>query len=108
MIAKASRCQKDGNASHDGRSILLGVSRLQSVIREGGPMQQTEKSRATDPAISTSKKESASFVLGFWGVRYQVKDVSRSIDFYTRQLGFTLDAKHLPAFGQVSIGNLKL
>ena len=47
-------------------------------------------------------------VQGLWGVRYQVKDVSRSIDFYTRQLGFTLDAKQLPAFAQVSVGNLKL
>jgi glyoxylase I family protein len=47
-------------------------------------------------------------ISGFWGVRYQVKDVGRSIDFYTGQLGFKLDAKHLPAFGQVSIGNLKL
>jgi glyoxylase I family protein len=41
-------------------------------------------------------------------VRYQVKDVNRSADFYTRQLGFKLDFKKLPAFGQVSIGNLKL
>jgi glyoxylase I family protein len=48
------------------------------------------------------------FVLGLWGVRYQVKDVNRSIDFYTRQLGFKLDAKHPPAFAQVSVGNLKL
>ena len=55
-----------------------------------------------------SSKESQSFVLGLWGVRYQVKDVSRSIDFYTQQLGFKLDAKHLPAFAQVSVGNLKL
>ena len=46
--------------------------------------------------------------LGLWGVRYQVKDVSRSIDFYTRQLGLKLDLEVLPAFGQVSIGNLKL
>ena len=52
--------------------------------------------------------ESRSFVLGLWGVRYQVKDVSRSVDFYTQQLGFKLDAKHLPAFAQVSAGNLKL
>ena len=43
-----------------------------------------------------------------WGVRYQVKDVARSIDFYTGRLGFKLDHKHLPAFGQVSLGNLKL
>jgi len=47
-------------------------------------------------------------VKSFWGVRYQVKDVSRSVDFYTRQLGFTLDHQNLPAFGQVSTGNLKL
>ena len=47
-------------------------------------------------------------IAGPWGVRYQVRDVSRSIDFYTGQLGFKLDAKHLPAFGQVSIGDLKL
>ena len=48
------------------------------------------------------------FVLGLWGVRYQVKDVNRSIDFYTRQLGFKLDEKHPPAFAQVSASNLKL
>jgi glyoxylase I family protein len=47
-------------------------------------------------------------IVGPWGVRYQVKDVSRSIDFYTRNLGFKLDHQHLPAFGQVSLGNLKL
>src|SRR5438045_3595760 len=48
------------------------------------------------------------FVLGLWRVRYQVKDVDRSVDFYTRQLGFKLDVKHPPAFAQVSAGNLKL
>ena len=48
------------------------------------------------------------FVLGLWGVRYQVKDVQRSISFYTQTLGFNLDRQHLPAFGQVSIGDLKL
>src|ERR671931_842316 len=47
-------------------------------------------------------------VLGLWGVRYQVKDVRRSIAFYTQTLGFNLDQQNLPAFGQVSIGNLKL
>src|SRR3954447_19939285 len=45
---------------------------------------------------------------GMWGVRYQVKDVRRSIDFYTGALGFKLDFKTLPAFGQVSLPNLKL
>jgi glyoxylase I family protein len=41
-------------------------------------------------------------------VRYQVKDVRRSIAFYTEMLGFKLDHQNLPAFSQVSIGNLKL
>src|SRR5215510_4096164 len=48
------------------------------------------------------------FIPGFWGVRYQVKDVQRSIAFYTQMLGFNLDHQNLPAFGQVSINNLKL
>ena len=47
-------------------------------------------------------------VVGFWGVRYQVTDVQRSIAFYTTMLGFNLDMQNLPAFGQVSIGGLKL
>lgn len=47
-------------------------------------------------------------VLGLWGVRYQVKDVQRSIAFYTGTLGFHLDRENLPAFGQVSAGALKL
>src|SRR5262249_47192508 len=50
----------------------------------------------------------ATFIVGFWGVRYQVKDVERSIAFYTQTLGFNLDMQNLPAFGQVSIGGLKL
>ncbi|HET6647851.1 MAG TPA: VOC family protein [Pyrinomonadaceae bacterium] len=53
-------------------------------------------------------KEGQRVVVGLWGVRYQVKDVKRSIDFYTKQLGFKLDQQNLPAFGQVSVGNLKL
>ena len=47
-------------------------------------------------------------VLGPWGVRSQVRDVERSIRFSTQMLGFKLDMQNLPAFGQVSIGDLKL
>ena len=48
------------------------------------------------------------FVVGFWGVRYQVESIQRAIAFYTQVLGFHLDMQNLPAFGQVSIGGLKL
>ena len=47
------------------------------------------------------------FILGLWGIRYQVKDVARAVAFYER-LGFKLDHKALPAFAQVSAGDLKL
>ena len=47
-------------------------------------------------------------ISGLWGVRYQVKDVSRSVAFYTGKLGFALDRKNLPAFAQVSVPGLKL
>ncbi len=62
--------------------------------------------RDTETAMDSTKKQP--LVLGLWGVRYQVKDVGRSISFYTQTLGFNLDMQNLPAFGQVSIANLKL
>jgi glyoxylase I family protein len=62
------------------------------------------KSRATHPSANAEQ----SAILGFWGVRYQVEDVSRSVTFYTERLGFKLDHQNLPAFGQVSLEGLKL
>jgi glyoxylase I family protein len=58
--------------------------------------------------MGSSSTKTQHFILGLWGVRYQVKDVQRSIAFYTQTLGFNLDMQNLPAFGQVSIGDLKL
>lgn len=58
--------------------------------------------------MDSSSTNMQQFILGLWGVRYQVKDVQRSIAFYTQVLGFALDMQNLPAFGQVSLGNLKL
>src|SRR3954469_24229766 len=73
---------------------------LGPVSHKGGSMNQTIKDSST--------KEGQSFILGLWGVRYQVKDVSRSVAFYTQQLGFKVDQQKLPAFAQVSVGELKL
>jgi glyoxylase I family protein len=47
-------------------------------------------------------------IQGFHGVRYQVKDVSRSIDFYVQHLGFKLEHEQLPAFAALSLGALPL
>ena len=58
-------------------------------------------------APDSSEREPQSFVLGLWGVRYQVQDVSRSVAFYTQQLGFKLDQKNLPAFARSSGVNVR-
>jgi catechol 2,3-dioxygenase-like lactoylglutathione lyase family enzyme len=41
-------------------------------------------------------------------IRYIVSDVSRSIAFYTQQLGFRLDRQDGPAFATISRGDLTL
>ena len=48
------------------------------------------------------------FVKAVHGVRYQVTDVARSVAFYTTHLGFTLKHQQLPAFGNVTLGNVDL
>ena len=48
------------------------------------------------------------FVQGVHGVRYQVKDVARSVAFYTTHLGFTLEHQQLPAFASVSLGGAQI
>ncbi len=58
--------------------------------------------------MENTEKANDGSILGLWGVRYQVKDVSCSVAFYTGQLGLKLDQQRLPAFAQVPIGNLQL
>jgi glyoxylase I family protein len=48
------------------------------------------------------------FVQGVHGVRYQVKDITRSVTFYTTHLGFTLEHQQPPAFASVSLGGVQI
>jgi glyoxylase I family protein len=48
------------------------------------------------------------FVKRVHGVRYQVKDVARSVAFYTQHLGFTLEHQQLPAFASLSLGDAQI
>ena len=57
------------------------------------------------PQAATSRVDAHAFVKSFHGIRYQVKDVARSVAFYTEQLGFTLEHQQLPAFASVSLGD---
>jgi glyoxylase I family protein len=64
-----------------------------------------------DPMLHTTESRNASehaYVQGIHGVRYQVKDVARSIDFYTRCFGFKLLHQQLPAFASLSLGDVPL
>src|SRR5437868_3152831 len=63
---------------------------------------ETHKSAQNKPAAKHP------FVQGVHGVRYQVKDVARSVTFYTTQLGFTLEHQQLPAFASVSLGEAQI
>ena len=44
----------------------------------------------------------------FWGVRYLVTDLDRSVDFYTKTLGFKLEHRQGGAFAKVSGGGVDL
>ena len=48
------------------------------------------------------------FVKGFHGVRYQVRDVPRSVAFYTGHFGFTLEHQHLPQFATISLDDARI
>jgi glyoxylase I family protein len=69
-------------------------------------MNQTRRESA---AVSDeAERGDERLIRGLHGVRYQVKEVSRAVDFYTKHLGFKLEHQQLSAFANVSIGELKL
>jgi glyoxylase I family protein len=57
---------------------------------------------------SRSHQEPQGLVKAFHGIRYQVRDVRRSVAFYSEHLGFKLEHQHLPEFAIVSLGNAHL
>jgi len=66
--------------------------------------------KETDTTKTAQEKRGAKhmFVQAVHGVRYQVKDVARSVAFYTTHLGFTLEHQQLPAFASVSFGDAQI
>lgn len=55
-----------------------------------------------------SGRDQAAPGLDFHGVRYQVRDLGRSVAFYTEQLGFTVRHQHPPMFATLALGHLDL
>ena len=59
-------------------------------------------------ASSNSNPPPHPFIRNVHGIRYQVKDVARSLAFYTQHLGFKLEHQHLPQFAALSLGGTVL
>ena len=57
------------------------------------------------PQTTPSHTDAGAFVKSVHGIRYQVKDVARSVTFYTQHLGFAVQHQQLPAFASVSLGD---
>ena len=68
----------------------------------------TARSESRADQANPASTQTPNLLVGLWGVRYQVRDVERSVAFYTEQLGFKLDHQRPPALAQVSIPGLKL
>ena len=56
----------------------------------------------------TGAKDASQTIAGFHGVRYLSFDVKRAMEFYTKQLGFSVEHEHLPAFATVALDPLKI
>src|SRR5262249_33683281 len=59
-------------------------------------------------AQTSVREERHQFITSVHGIRYQVKDVTRAIAFYTETLGFKLERQHPPAFASVSLGDVQI
>jgi glyoxylase I family protein len=57
---------------------------------------------------TTSSVNAHTFIRAVHGVRYQVKDVARSVAFYTQHLGFKVEHQQPPAFASVSLGDSQI
>ena len=62
----------------------------------------------TDRGFVRTTNEHASPSAHFHGVRYQVKDVRRSVEFYSRHLGFQIDHQWAPVYATLRLGPLYL
>ena len=83
-------------------AILFGVGLLAVAVGRADERPTPPASPKPDDKGQDKKPD---FRAG--AVRYQVKDVDRSVEFYTKHLGFKKEQSSA-AFGSVSNGNLTL
>ena len=71
-------------------------------------VKQDDPAEGSVENVNVATASSGANVMSIHGVRYQVRDVARSVAFYTEHLGFTLEHQQLPAFASVSLGDVQI
>ena len=89
--------------------MLLGLMALAGIAcNKAAGNSENANSESKAPAKSSGPSGDKIADFRFSGVRYQVKNVDRSVEFYTKHLGFKLDQQASSAFASVSKGDLRL
>src|SRR5207244_4624440 len=99
--------QKSLLPKHDDANLLPNAREASSKPALGHKAKENHdgNSNRENECSSGTATEEHPFVQAVHGVRYQVKDVARSVAFYTTHLGFTVEHQQLPAFASVSLGD---
>ena len=71
-------------------------------------MEQSQKQQSPSRDEPRSRAGARAAISRVHGVRYQVSDVRRAIDFYTGHLAFELEHEHLPEFASLSLGDVRI
>ena len=87
------------------RRFALAAGMALAAVGAVAPAASALQETGGKPAASPAKQESPFRAAG---VRYQVKDVRRAVEFYAERLGFAVDQSQGTAFAAVSKGTLKL
>lgn len=77
-------------------SLMAGLVTVSALITCSGQLPASAGEKEKKPMIQAV------------AVRYQIKDVDRAVEFYTKHLGFKVELKSGPAFAKISNGNLFL
>jgi|SRR5262245_4075254 len=87
---------------------LVAVLFYAGLLAVGGWAGEKPSQPASPKPDDKGKDKKPDFRAG--AVRYQVKDVDKAVEFYTKHLGFELDKRYPsgPPFAAVSNGNLTL
>lgn len=107
MAAFVAGERESSGAGGGWNEILSGLKTLletgAQLPFQSGPEKAAERQAQTSQAVHPHP-----FVKGVHGIRYQVKDVARSVAFYTRHLGFQVRLQQPPAFASVALGDVQL